>query len=100
MIWVCPPALVDLIQDRRRVLHIKHRQSPHLPVGIAWVGVIGELYIDRPVVVQTVLHLHANLVIGQRRQEGKRSLGQVKSHNGTSFNKGTMNWAPTNNFGL
>src|SRR5579859_2500004 len=88
VIWVGPAALVDLIQDRCRVLLVEHRQPPHLPVGITWVRVVGELNVERPVVVQAILYLHTNLVIGQRRQEGKCSLRQVKSHSVHSFVSG------------
>src|SRR6266702_134447 len=78
-------ALVDLMQNRRWILFIKHWQSPHLPIGVARMGIIGELYIDGPVVVQTVLHLLTNLVVGQRWQEGNRSLRKMKSHIRNSF---------------
>src|ERR1700682_5106156 len=81
-------ALVDGMQDGRRVLLVEHWQSPHLPVVVAGMRVVGEFDIDGPVIVQAVLYLQANLVIGQLRQEGKGSLRQVKSHDGYSFVSG------------
>src|SRR5260370_35644539 len=90
--WVGSAALVDFVEDRSGVLLVKHRQSPHLPVCIARMGIVGELDIERPIVVQTVVHLHAYLVVGQRRQKGKRSLCQVKSHDGHSFSVPLITW--------
>src|SRR5439155_25020147 len=84
VIWVSFTALLDLIENRPRILHVKHRQPPHLPIAVAWMGIISELDVDRPAIVQAVLYLHANLVVGQRWQEGKCSLGQMKSHIGNS----------------
>ena len=78
-------ALVDLIENRRRVFHVEHWQPPHFPVGIAGVWIVSELYVDRPIVVQAIFCLQANLVVSQRRQEGKGSLGQMKSHTRNSL---------------
>src|SRR6266568_8383536 len=77
-------ALVDLIQNCCRVLDVKHRQSPHLPVAVARMGIVGELYIYRPIIVKAILYLLADLIVGQWRQEGKCSLRQVKSHSNKS----------------
>src|SRR6266566_4844115 len=68
-------ALVDLIEDGRRIHYVEHRQPPHFPIRIAWMRIISEFDVNRPVIVQTVLHLHPNLIVGQRWQERKCSLG-------------------------
>src|SRR5438874_1473983 len=66
--------LVDRIENGHRIPDVKHWQSPHFPVGVARMGIVGKFYVDGPVVVQTVLYLHTDFVVGQRRQEGKGSL--------------------------
>src|SRR6266487_3805879 len=85
MVRVGPAALVDLVQNRCRVFHIEHGQAPHLPVAVARVRIIGELYIDGPAIVQAVLYLQADLVVAQIRQEGKRALCQMKCHESSSL---------------
>src|SRR2546421_5169501 len=84
VIRIVSTTLVNLLHDAYRIFHVKHRQSPHLPVGIARMGIVGKLYIYRPIIVKTILYLLADLVVGQWRQEGKGSLRKVKSHSNKS----------------
>src|SRR5690606_10586409 len=41
-------ASIHFVEHRRRVLHIEHRHAPHLPVGIARMGILSELDRKRP----------------------------------------------------
>ena len=65
VIRIVSTALVNLMHDAYRIFHVKHRQSPHLPVGIARMGIVGELYIYRPIIVKAILYLLADLIVGQ-----------------------------------
>src|SRR5947209_5408105 len=67
----------DLEQDRRGVAHLEHRQAPHVPQKVAGVGVVGVLDRDRPAVVDAVLHLGLDLLVGEGRQVGEGPLRDV-----------------------
>src|SRR5919106_2724236 len=68
---------VDLEHDGGRVLEIEHRQPPHLPVRVARMRIVRVLHGHRPAVVETVLDLRLDLLVGERWQVGKRPLGHV-----------------------
>ena len=69
------PARRDLVHARGRVGYLEHRQAPHLPDDVARVRVIGELDRYRPALVDGVLDLRHDLIVGEIGQVGERALG-------------------------
>src|ERR1700712_844894 len=65
----------DLVHHRGRVGQVEHRQSPHVPVRVAGMRVVGGLDRDRPLVAERVVDLEPDLVVGQVGQEREGSLG-------------------------
>jgi hypothetical protein len=70
-------AFAHLEQDADGVVQVEHGQAPHLPVGVAGVGILGELHRQRPAPVEGVLDLGPDLVVGQVGQVGEGSLGDA-----------------------
>ena len=70
------PRGADLAEDVLGVLlgRVEHGQAPQLPVGVARVRVVGVLDRHRPAVAERVADLRVDLLVGQLRQEGERSL--------------------------
>ncbi len=79
-------ALGELGHDPGGVVQVEHGVAPHVPVGVARVRVVGVLDRDRPLVVEAVLELSADLVVGQVGQEGEGSL--CDAHGGSSLRVG------------
>ncbi len=65
------------MHDPRGVAQVEHRRAPHLPVRIARVRVISELDAQSPLLVECVLHLFANLFIGEVRKKREGALGNA-----------------------
>src|SRR5215471_11748896 len=74
------PAIGKLLHDARRVAQIEHRQTPHLPIGIAWMRVVGEFDVHRPALLQAILNLSADLRVGEIGQEREAALGYAHGH--------------------
>ena len=62
-------AFAELDQDALGVPEIEHRQAPHLPIGVPGMRIVGVFEVHRPAVVQAILHLRENLIVGQIGQE-------------------------------
>ena len=86
VVGVGGPAGGDLVQARRGVGDVEHRQPPHLPQHVARMRVVGELDRHRPALVNGVLDLGADLVVGEVGQVGERALGDP--HEGSSQDVG------------
>src|SRR5205823_4534837 len=56
---------------------VEQREVPHLPVGVAGVGVVGVLDRDRPAVAQRVVDLRLDLLVGEVGQEREGALGDA-----------------------
>src|SRR5262245_16241416 len=41
-------AVVELFHDAGRIAQVEHRQSPHLPIGVARMRIVGELDVHGP----------------------------------------------------
>src|SRR5438034_11604763 len=54
-------ALLDLIKNRRRVFPVEHWQPPPFPVTHAGVWIVSGLYVHRPIVVQVIFCLQADI---------------------------------------
>ena len=69
----------DLAQHDLVVLgqQLEVRLSPHLPVGVARVGVVGVLDAHRPPLVQRVADLRGDLLVGEVGEEREGSLGDA-----------------------
>lgn len=74
-------AFIDLLERARRVLQVKHRGTPHFPIGVARMRIIRVLDRNGPSVFQGVGALHADFVVGELRQERKLSLGDFHLRN-------------------
>src|SRR5262249_45360259 len=72
-----PAAIRELQHQRRRVRAVEHRVTPHLPIGVARMAVVGEVQADRPAIVDAVLDLSPDLVVAEVGEEGKGALGYV-----------------------
>src|SRR6266404_2148204 len=59
------------------VAKIKHRQAPHLPEIIAGMRIVGELDVHRPTLLQAILDLARDLLVGEIGQEGETALGDT-----------------------
>src|SRR6185369_2459912 len=62
-------AFGKLLHDAGRIAQIEHRQPPHLPIGVARMGIVGEFDVHRPSLFETILDLRRDLIVGQVRQE-------------------------------
>ena len=59
------------------VAQVEHRQSPHLPEIVAGVRIVGEFDVHRPALLQAILDLAGNLLVGEIGQERKAALGDA-----------------------
>src|ERR1700756_3405069 len=62
-IAVDAPAVVELLHDAGRIAQVEHWQSPHLPIGVAGMRVVGELDVHGPTLVQAILNLSRDLLV-------------------------------------
>src|SRR5690349_894601 len=47
-------AIVEFFHDACRVAQVEHWQSPHLPISIAGMRVVGEFDVHRPTLVEAI----------------------------------------------
>ena len=62
-------AVSEFHHDSCGILQIEHRKTPHLPVDIPWVGIVGEFDVHCPALVEAILDLSRNLLVGEIGQE-------------------------------
>src|SRR3569832_2252224 len=82
-------AIVDLHEEAAGILEIEHGHAEHYPVGVARVRVVGVLDVDRPAVLECVLDLRGDLLVGEIRQKRELTLrdavASIGHHNALSF---------------
>src|ERR1700751_4131981 len=101
-IAIDPPAVGEFLHDARGVAQVEHRQAPHLPIGVAGMGIVGELKVDRPALVETILDLAPDLLVGEIGKEREAALGYAhdldlsdgEASNGKTSNSETSNSEP------
>src|SRR6202165_4843974 len=70
---------LHLIESRRCILDVEHRHAPHLPVDVPRMRVVGELHRRSPAMVDPVLDLDLDLLVGQVRKVRERTLRDPKA---------------------
>src|SRR5439155_14433411 len=66
----------------RRILELEHWYSKHFPVRVARVRIVGVLDGACPALVERVLNLRTDLIVGQVGEKRKRTLSHA--HGGSS----------------
>src|SRR5579883_386259 len=70
-------ARIELHEHAGRILQVEHGVAMHFPVGVARVRVIGVLDADGPVVLERIVELPGELLVGEIRQERELPLGEA-----------------------
>src|SRR5271165_2775029 len=71
------PAVSELLHDPCGIAQVEHRQAPHLPIGVAGMRIVGELDVHRPALVETILDLASDLLVGQIGKKREAALGNA-----------------------
>src|ERR1035441_9491976 len=80
-----PAAFIDFSHDIVGIREIEHGQSPHFPVHVSRMGVIGVLDRYGPAVDKAISHLAFDFVVSEIGQIGKRPLSD--SHRWCPFTR-------------
>src|SRR4051812_28090477 len=75
---------------------VEHRLSPHIPIGVAGMRVVGRLDRDRPALIERVSYLLRDFLVRQVGEEGELTLCQAHGH-GTNPRIRTRAWGSARN---
>src|SRR5664280_2699787 len=81
----CRTARIDFSHDIVGIREIEHGQSPHLPVHVSRMGVVGILDRQSPAIDKAISHLAFDFVVSEIGQIGKRPLSD--SHRWCPFTR-------------